>query len=963
MAANETLDIDVLVNADKAKTGAGKAVDAIESIEKSADKGVSSIQHLNEGFGEMQALGGKMSLMVTAPLVALGTVAVKSAMDFGTGMAQMSTQFGNVNVNTKNLESTIKGMSKEFGIGADVIQNGYYEALSSGIPVSEDMAEATAFMTNNAKLAKAGFTTLDTAVDATTSILNAYGLSADKVNDISNILIKTQDYGKTTVDELGKTIAQVTPEAAALGVGFDQVGAAISTMTAQGINTPETMTKLKRLFIELRDTTTGAGEAFEKISGQSFKDFVAGGGDVQTAMQMMSDYAVANGLELGNMFSSAEAGSAALVLTSQNGAALFKESYADMQGGVDTLSSSFDKMNSTDQANLQRTLETLKIAMIDLGISLLPTVEKIVDGIENMVNGWINLSPGVQDAIINFGLFAVAAGPIIGVVGTIGSAVTGLAGMFGTAGAAATGVAGATGAAGVATAGLGGALGAAALAALPWVAGAVVVAGGIWAIHEATKQTETSVSMLDTQMRLTTTTTQGLGDQAGSTAAQVKDAFVNMGESAVQGSITQEEALKKQTANLKEYGDAYEGLVETTAYVDEQTGQYIEQTTIKISEETEKMADEFLDLRVSVGEETTTMWANNEKVTQEKADSINEKMSNMADKTVQAYEKQKTKSLESLELLKNSGLGITDEQYKGMIEQSNAHFTASQEGARVGQRRIAEILETAKNENRGIKEEEYAEISTIQSQSNDQYVEAVAENGVEQALLLEKLASKKGEINQEMLEDTVQKMNKTRDDSIAAAEATKDGVKREILYQRDVAKTISAEQAQGMLDKADEAYTGTVASYEKIRTDGLTKLETAYGTTMSNIDTETGKAKSAAEKFGDWWNSWFPQPKTASVTVESKGATGGSHNPEGFATGTTYAPGGWSAINERGYEMVDLPTGAKVLPHAATKHMLERQAKEMAKSNGNGIGDVSVNAQFEVTGDMQKFLKIIRREL
>lgn len=962
--ANETLDIDVAINVDKAKAGADKAKEAIDAIEESAGKGEKSLAHLNKGFGEMQEIGGKMKVMVTAPLVALGTEAVKSAINFGTGMAKISTQFGNTKVSTKTLEDSIKSISKEFGIGTSVIQDGYYEALAAGIPVSEDMGEATAFITSNAKLAKAGFTSLDTAVDATTSVLNSYGLGADKVNDISNILIKTQNYGKTTVDELGKTIAQVTPEASALGVGFGQVGASISTMTAQGIKTPEVMTKLKRLFIELRDTTSGAGKAFNDISGQSFRDFVAGGGDVQQAMQMMSNHAVENGLELGNMFSSAEAGSAALVLTSEKGAELFRESYEDMQGGVDTLSSSFDKMNSTDQANLQRTLETLKIAMIDLGVSLMPTVEKIVAGVEAMVGKWNDLSPGVQDAIINFGLFAAVAGPIIGIVGTIGGAVTGLAGVFGTAGAAAGAAGVATAGAGVATVGMGAALGAAALAALPWVAGAAVVAGGVWAVHKATEQTETSVSLLDTQMKITTTTTEGYGDQAATTSGDVKDAFVNMGESAGDSVITQEEALDRQKSNLKDYGDVYEGLVETVGYVDAQTGAYIEKTTIKISEETEKMADEFLDLRVDVEKETTEMWAGQQAVTEEGVQSINNKVSVMTDKTVESYQKQKDRSLESLKILKNSGLGITDEQYEAMIDKSNTHFDESADSARVGQKRIAEILATAKNENREIKDSEYAEISTLQAQGNDHYVKAVAENGVEISALLEKLASRKGDINQEMLENTVQSMNQTRDDSITAAEATRDGIVKELLYQKDVSKTISEETYRESVDKANEARDETVASFEDIRTKGLVKLGDAYGDTMSKIGTETGKAKSYAENFSTWWENWLPKPKMAKVSFESAGAPSEAPTPNtAYATGTTYAPGGWSAINERGFEMVDLPTGAKVLPHAATKHMIERQAKETANSANQGASEIKVVNQFEVTGNMQKFIKVIRREL
>lgn len=41
------------------------------------------------------------------------------------------------------------------------------------------------------------------------------------------------------------------------------------------------------------------------------------------------------------------------------------------------------------------------------------------------------------------------------------------------------------------------------------------------------------------------------------------------------------------------------------------------------------------------------------------------------------------------------------------------------------------------------------------------------------------------------------------------------------------------------------------------------------------------------------------------------------------ASGTSFAPGGWTEINEHGGEIVDLPTGARVYPHATTMRMLD----------------------------------------
>lgn len=44
----------------------------------------------------------------------------------------------------------------------------------------------------------------------------------------------------------------------------------------------------------------------------------------------------------------------------------------------------------------------------------------------------------------------------------------------------------------------------------------------------------------------------------------------------------------------------------------------------------------------------------------------------------------------------------------------------------------------------------------------------------------------------------------------------------------------------------------------------------------------------------------------------------------GFATGTSYAPGGLAEINERGGEIVNLPRGTQVIPHDLSKQMLQQ---------------------------------------
>ena len=53
----------------------------------------------------------------------------------------------------------------------------------------------------------------------------------------------------------------------------------------------------------------------------------------------------------------------------------------------------------------------------------------------------------------------------------------------------------------------------------------------------------------------------------------------------------------------------------------------------------------------------------------------------------------------------------------------------------------------------------------------------------------------------------------------------------------------------------------------------------------------------------------------------------------GHATGTNYFGGGWTEINERGGEIVDLPSGSRIYPHATTEKIL---AKEFSRAGGGG---------------------------
>lgn len=301
----------------------------------------------------------------TTAIAGLSAAVVNVGSKFETSTAKASTLFGDTAVKTDVLNDRILSLSNSSGLAADTIGNSLYNALSAGIPVTEDMGDAMDYMKKNARLAKAGFTDIDTAVTATAKVLNAYKMDVSETDKIHKILMATQNKGITTVGELGSVLAQVTPTAAAMSVSFEQVGAALATMTAQGTPTAQATTQLNSLFAELGKNGTQAAKALDEATkntdyaGKSFQDLMAAGVPLNEVLDLMDDYAKDNNKSLLDMFSSIEAGKAALSMAGKN-AEQYTSNLNAMSTSSDLVGEAYEKMSDTFEDKSRVMGESLK---------------------------------------------------------------------------------------------------------------------------------------------------------------------------------------------------------------------------------------------------------------------------------------------------------------------------------------------------------------------------------------------------------------------------------------------------------------------------------------------------------------------------------------------------------------------------------------------------------------------------
>ncbi len=359
----------------------------------------------------------------TTAVAGMAVAATKVGSAFETSLAGTSTMFGDVKVDTEGLTDQILALSSASGLAATDISDSLYNALSAGIPVTEDMTGAMDYMEQSAKLAAAGFTDIDTAVSATAKVMNAYGMGLDDVDAIQKVMLQTQNKGITTVDELGNTLAQVTPTAAAMGVSFENVGAALATMTAQGTPTAQATTQLNSLIAELGKSGTTAAVNLEKAAegteyaGMSFSDMMAAGVPLNDVLNMMGTYADESGLSMIDMFSSIEAGKSALAMAGEN-SQTFTDNLAAMSTEADVVGDAYTKVTDT----MEHQTGLLKESVSNLGIAVYQGLSDPIKDAAGMANGWVG---EITQAFTDGGL----TGAVSAMGGVLAEAVTYLAGL------------------------------------------------------------------------------------------------------------------------------------------------------------------------------------------------------------------------------------------------------------------------------------------------------------------------------------------------------------------------------------------------------------------------------------------------------------------------------------------------------------------------------------------------------
>jgi len=302
---------------------------ALQALKASGKEGSKAYNKLEKDIAETEKQLKKMASTIGDKfakfgMIAMGVEQITSTLSqFQEPFIELDRQVRNIGtLGVKNFEefaTAATELSKRVPDAAQDIAAGVYDAISAGtIKVKDgiaDVGEGMIFVETASKLATAGLTTTKDAVNGLTSVMNAYGIEAGRAGEVADIFFGAVNVGKTTMPELNASLANVIPTAAAFGVEFEQVAAAIATMTKQGTPTAQATTQIRAALVELAKPGTELASVMQK-AGVSLESLKSEG--LPATMAKLGEAMEATGKKANQVFSSVEAASAVMLLSGKS---------------------------------------------------------------------------------------------------------------------------------------------------------------------------------------------------------------------------------------------------------------------------------------------------------------------------------------------------------------------------------------------------------------------------------------------------------------------------------------------------------------------------------------------------------------------------------------------------------------------------------------------------------------------
>ncbi|MDT2961584.1 phage tail tape measure protein [Enterococcus casseliflavus] len=400
----------------ESETGQNKLKAALdetnEALKEQGDVSIDTakkLQKIEEAGEKVSNVGKKMSIGVTAPIVAAGAAGLAAFSEVDEALDTIITKTGATGDVADSLATSFENVGSNTHLELQTVGEAIGEVNTQFGFMDKKLEDSTNYILQFAEIN--GTDVSQSAIYARQAI-EAYDLSYDDLNKVLDVTTKTSQNTGQAVDSLFDSAIKGAPQIKQLGLSFGEGVTLMGQFEQAGIDGNAALSSLSKATVTYakdgKSLSEGLGELQDKIMNASSEtDAINAAAEVfgTKGGPRMADAIRRGTLNLEDLAKIAD----------------------ESQGSVgETFEATLDPIDKSNQA-----MNNAKLALADVGesvqISLLPFFEMAIDALKSFKGWWDSLDQGTKNWIITIAGIIAAVGPVLVVLGMLMSSVTKIA--------------------------------------------------------------------------------------------------------------------------------------------------------------------------------------------------------------------------------------------------------------------------------------------------------------------------------------------------------------------------------------------------------------------------------------------------------------------------------------------------------------------------------------------------------
>jgi phage tail tape measure protein, TP901 family, core region len=364
------------------------------------------IQKVEEYGDKVTGIGKKISVGVTAPIIAAGAAGLSAFSEVDEALDTITTKTGATGEKADKLAKSFENVGSNTHLPLQTVGEAIGEVNTQFGFMDKQLEDSTNYLLQFAEI---NDTDVSQSAISSRQVIEAYGLKYTDLNSILDVTTKTaQDTGQS-VDDLMKKTIDGAPQIKQLGLSFGEGITLMGKFEQSGVDSAAALSSLSKATVAYskdgKTLSQGLGELQSKIkNANSETEAINAAAEIfgTKGGPRMADAIRRGALDLGDLAKAAES----------SGGTVGK-----------TFDATLDPIDKSKQA-----MNNAKIALSKVGeqvqIALLPTFESAIELLKRFKDWFSSLSPETQQMIIKIALIAAAIGPLLVILGTLMGSIT-----------------------------------------------------------------------------------------------------------------------------------------------------------------------------------------------------------------------------------------------------------------------------------------------------------------------------------------------------------------------------------------------------------------------------------------------------------------------------------------------------------------------------------------------------------